>query len=263
MVASRSCWGWTGGSLAGPPCAIIPLGAQAVPPWAGGVLHRAGQGVWPCATSAVPLLPWPGPSGSRARQGWATGLCPSVGPESILAGHSLPELLLLLWGTAGCHGVGVGCPLAVLAALGWVLWLLAVQPGRTGLCWDHRCPRAVGPVGTGRGRGPRPRLGPRTHVRPVRPFPVRVTGRGVAGGARREEEGGHEPFLPGSLSRDHLGLPGATGCRDTVAVLVPSCVATDTGELVAPRWPKKGTPCPLPLWSDRALVTCVTSESQR
>lgn len=28
------------------------------------------------------------------------------------------------------------------------------------------------------------------------------------------------------LTRDHLGLPDATGCSAVVAVLVPSCVAT-------------------------------------
>lgn len=208
----------------------VALGAQAVPPWAGGILHRECGHVPP-----VPLPPWPGPSGSRARQGWATGLCPSVGPESVLPGHSLPELLLLLRGTARCHRVAVGRDRGGggVPSPCWQPW-----GGCCGSCWSSRA--GLGCAGTIAALGLRVRVGtggtrpPRQarsgDTRPSCPsFPVRVTGRGVAGGARREEEGGHEPFLPGSLSRDHLGLPGATGCRDTVAVLVPSCVATGAG----------------------------------
>lgn len=78
-------------------------------------------------------------------------LCPSVGPESILPSHSLPEVLLLLWGTVGCHSVAVGrergcrSPLAVLAAVGWLLWLLVVS-------WDHHC--LWGWLGSGLGTCP-------------------------------------------------------------------------------------------------------------
>lgn len=203
-----------GAPPAGPPCAIIPLGAVlprglrlclpgAVGPRTGPDGERGRVPAVPCHGA---LLPWPGPSGSRAREGWATGLCPSVGPESILPGHSLPAGPLLLWGQRGVAG--------------WV-W-----GGKGGGPLGSPPAAPWGRVGTGGDAAPGPRLAARTRVRP---FPVRVTGRGVAGGARREEAGGHELFLPGSLCRDHLGLPGATGCRDTVAVLVPSCGATGAG----------------------------------
>lgn len=87
----------------------------------------------------VPLPPGQAhPGAEHGRVG--SGLCPSVGPESILPGHSLPELLLLLWGTAGCHrgegqgGGGVPSPC-------WQLW-----GGCCGSCWSSRA--GLGCAGT-------------------------------------------------------------------------------------------------------------------
>lgn len=133
-----------GAPPAGPPCAIIPLGAVlprglrlCLP---GAVGPRTGldgeRGRVPAAPCHGALLPWPGPSGSRAREGWATGLCPSVGPESILPGHSLPEGPLLLWGQRGVAG-----------------WVWGGKGGGTpGLA--SSC--TLGPGGHRGGRGPRP-----------------------------------------------------------------------------------------------------------
>lgn len=222
------------GLPAGPPCATSPwvaLGAPAVPPWGG--WWDPGQGLWPpelCQGHSCPGQAHPGATHGRVGHrdfAPAWGQSPSCPGTACLSSccscGAQRGVTACLWGGKGAAGVPWPC---------WQLW--------GGCCGSRRCPggqgRAVlgsslllGPGGhRGRDVAPAPRLAPRTHVRPF-PFPVRVTGRGVAGGARREEEGGHEPFLPGSLSRDHLGLPGATGCSDTAAVLVPSCVAAAAG----------------------------------
>lgn len=120
-------------------------------------------------------------------------------------------------------------PLAVLRAVGHTPWRSRYG---TGLCRDHAAVAACGQ--RSRSGAPRGWVGDEGGTRPPTrgllggetsiPSLCVLRGRGVAGGARREEAGGHKPFLPGSLSRDHLGLPGARrrmGCGDVVRCLCP------------------------------------------
>jgi len=259
------------------------------PPRGNGTLRGDGWGAWPCAT---PLCH------GRVRKLHAAGL--GTGTLHLRgvrvrqpARHRLSRILLealLPWrGTDGRHRAGSGrdggvgavgpmlCPIRCPAGL--------VQgQGARGPCCRH-CPWAVGP-GLASSRPPQSRSaapwgwGEATGV--TQPLPRGLLraeasvlslhasrGRGVASGARREEAGGREPFLPDSLSRDHLGLPGAGEARDAVTWWLslsrpawPGALGW-TGQPVAARWPREGGTFLSTSRSARALVISASPESQR